>query len=249
MHGLIGESGSGKTQTAFSVLRLLPHGGRIVAGGRSTSRARIWRTPRTRTMTKLRGGEDRLHPAGADVQPRPVVHHRQPAGRADAGRRSGSRKDEAKERALELLARVGIPEPAAHLRRLPARGLRRHGPARPDRRRGLLRTRPAIADEPTTALDVTVQAEVLDLLRELQSEFEHGRHPVVTHNFGVVADLCDRVSVMRNGRIVETGPARSIFADPQHEYTQSLFDAILEDAEPRGPLASPEHRRRAGAAA
>jgi peptide/nickel transport system permease protein len=92
-----------------------------------------------------------------------------------------------------------------------------------------------IADEPTTALDVTVQAEVLDLLRELQKEFDLGVL-LVTHNFGVVADLCDRVSVMQSGRIVETGGVRSIFASPQNPYTRSLLDAILEDGEPRGPL-------------
>ena len=92
-----------------------------------------------------------------------------------------------------------------------------------------------IADEPTTALDVTVQAEVLELLRELQKELNMGVI-LVTHNFGVVADLCDRVSVMRHGRIVETGPVRPLFAHPEHEYTQQLFDAILEDTPPRGPL-------------
>jgi ABC-type dipeptide/oligopeptide/nickel transport system ATPase component len=96
-----------------------------------------------------------------------------------------------------------------------------------------------IADEPTTALDVTVQAEVLDLLRELQRELRMGVI-LVTHNFGVVADLCDRVSVMRNGRIVETGPVRSLFANPQHEYTRDLFDAILEDGPARGELTEPE---------
>ena len=79
-----------------------------------------------------------------------------------------------------------------------------------------------IADEPTTALDVTVQAEVLDLLRYLQDEFHMGVI-LVTHNFGVVADLCDRVSVMRRGRIVETGPARAIFDRPEHPYTQQLL--------------------------
>jgi peptide/nickel transport system permease protein len=93
-----------------------------------------------------------------------------------------------------------------------------------------------IADEPTTALDVTVQAEILDLLRDLQNDLNVAVL-IVTHNFGVVADLCDRVSVMQNGRIVETGPARAIFAGPQHPYTQSLFDAILEDGAARGPLA------------
>jgi ABC-type dipeptide/oligopeptide/nickel transport system ATPase component len=85
-----------------------------------------------------------------------------------------------------------------------------------------------IADEPTTALDVTVQAEVLDLLRDLQRERRMGVL-LVTHNFGVVADLCDRVSVMRSGRIVETGPVRSLFADPRHEYTRSLFAAVLSE--------------------
>jgi ABC-type dipeptide/oligopeptide/nickel transport system ATPase component len=93
-----------------------------------------------------------------------------------------------------------------------------------------------IADEPTTALDVTIQAEVLDLIRDLQSEFQMAVL-LVTHNFGVVADLCDRVSVMKDGRIVETGPVRAIFADPQHAYTQSLLDAMLdEDGPVRPPL-------------
>src|SRR5207249_4035265 len=93
-----------------------------------------------------------------------------------------------------------------------------------------------IADEPTTALDVTVQAEILDLLRALQTDLGVGIL-IVTHDFGVVADLCDRVSVMRDGVIVETGPSRSIFRDPRHPYTKSLFDAVLEDGAARGPLA------------
>ena len=97
-----------------------------------------------------------------------------------------------------------------------------------------------IADEPTTALDVTVQAEVLDLMRDLQAE-RHMGVLLVTHNFGVVADLCDRVSVMRAGRIVETGPARSIFADPRHEYTQ-----IAARRDPRGQQATQGSRRGAG---
>jgi ABC-type dipeptide/oligopeptide/nickel transport system ATPase component len=92
-----------------------------------------------------------------------------------------------------------------------------------------------IADEPTTALDVTVQAEVLDLLRSLQAELNMGVI-LVTHNFGVVADICDRVSVMRGGRVVETGPVRSIFYHPEHPYTQKLLGDILQEEEPRGPL-------------
>ena len=99
-----------------------------------------------------------------------------------------------------------------------------------------------IADEPTTALDVTVQAEVLDLLRSLQAELNMGVI-LVTHNFGVVADICDRVSVMRDGRVVETGPVRSIFYHPEHPYTQTLLGDILQEEEPRGPLvAAGRHR-------
>ncbi len=92
-----------------------------------------------------------------------------------------------------------------------------------------------IADEPTTALDVTVQAEVLDVLRGLQEE-RHMAMLLVTHNFGVVADLCDRVSVMQAGRIVETGPVRSIFHHAEHPYTESLLAAILDEGPARPPL-------------
>jgi peptide/nickel transport system permease protein len=84
-----------------------------------------------------------------------------------------------------------------------------------------------VADEPTTALDVTVQAEILDLLRELQRETGMGVL-IVTHNFGVVADLCDRVYVMRSGRVVEHGTVQELFTDPQEAYTQELLAATLE---------------------
>jgi len=89
-----------------------------------------------------------------------------------------------------------------------------------------------IADEPTTALDVTVQAEVLDLLRDLQKKFGMGM-VLVTHNFGVVADLCDRVIVMQHGKIVEGGDVRSILRNPQDPYTQTLLGSMLEGKEPR----------------
>jgi ABC-type dipeptide/oligopeptide/nickel transport system ATPase component len=92
-----------------------------------------------------------------------------------------------------------------------------------------------IADEPTTALDVTIQAEILDLLRDLQAETNMGVL-IVTHNFGVVADLCDRVAVMRTGRIVEDGSVEHVFKDPQHEYTKMLLGSVLDSAEPRAEL-------------
>ena len=92
-----------------------------------------------------------------------------------------------------------------------------------------------IADEPTTALDVTVQAEVLDLIRELQAERRMGV-VLVTHNFGVVADLCDTVAVMQSGRIVETAPAERLFDAPEHPYTRMLLASSLEDTAPRAAL-------------
>jgi peptide/nickel transport system permease protein len=148
----------------------------------------------------------------------------------------GLSRNEARARALDLLARVGIPDPkrtfAAYPHELSG------GMAQRVLIAGAVSCEPSliIADEPTTALDVTIQAEILDLLRELQ-QGSGMAVLLVTHNFGVVADLCDRVSVMQHGRIVETGPARSIFADPRDPYTRSLFAAILEEDQARGPYA------------
>jgi peptide/nickel transport system permease protein len=150
----------------------------------------------------------------------------------------GLSRAEAKARALDLLAKVGIPNPERTYRAYPHEVS--GGMAQRVLIAGAISCEPdlLIADEPTTALDVTVQAEVLNLLRDLEHELDMGVI-LVTHNFGVVADLCDRVSVMRNGRIVETGQVKSIFAHPEHEYTKSLFAAILDEAPARGALPEP----------
>jgi ABC-type dipeptide/oligopeptide/nickel transport system ATPase component len=99
-----------------------------------------------------------------------------------------------------------------------------------------------IADEPTTALDVTVQADVLDLIRDLQKRLGVGVI-LVTHNFGVVADLCDRVVVMQNGRLVEGGTVRDVLRDPQDPYTVRLLSSMLEGKEPMTMLVTPEGGR------
>jgi peptide/nickel transport system permease protein len=145
----------------------------------------------------------------------------------------GLSKAAAKQRALELLARVGLPDPARTFASYPHE--LSGGMAQRVLIAGAVSCEPdlIIADEPTTALDVTVQAEILDLLRDLQRELNTAMI-LVTHNFGVVADLCDRVAVMQEGQIVETGLVRDIFKRPQHAYTQSLLAAILEDAPARG---------------
>jgi len=234
VHGLIGESGSGKTQTAWSVLRLLPAGGEILQGSIRFDGEDLSKVSEAR-MRDIRGGRIAYIP-------------QEPMSNLDPSFTIGSQltepmriklgvsKSEAKARALKLLGQVGIPNPERTFASYPHE--LSGGMAQRVLIAGAVSCEPAlvIADEPTTALDVTIQAEILDLLRELQQELGV-TILIVTHNFGVVADLCDRVSVMQKGRIVETGPARAVFADPQHPYTRSLFDAILDESQARGPYA------------
>jgi peptide/nickel transport system ATP-binding protein/peptide/nickel transport system permease protein len=234
VHGLIGESGSGKTQTAWSVLRLLPTGGEILEGSISFDGEDLSKVSET-AMRDIRGGRIAYIP-------------QEPMSNLDPSFTIGTQltepmriklglsKTEARARALKLLGQVGIPNPERTLASYPHE--LSGGMAQRVLIAGAVSCDPdlVIADEPTTALDVTIQAEILDLLRQLQQELGV-TILIVTHNFGVVADLCDRVSVMQQGRIVETGPARAIFADPQHPYTRSLFAAILDESQARGPYA------------
>jgi len=234
VHGLIGESGSGKTQTAWSVLRLLPPGGQILAGSIQFDGQDLVNAS-SGAMREIRGRRLAYIPQEpmSNLDPSFTI-----GGQLTEPIRLklGLSRNEARARALDLLARVGIPDPkrtfAAYPHELSG------GMAQRVLIAGAVSCEPSliIADEPTTALDVTIQAEILDLLRELQQGAGLAVL-LVTHNFGVVADLCDRVSVMQHGRIVETGPARSIFADPRDPYTRSLFAAILEEDQARGPYA------------
>jgi peptide/nickel transport system permease protein len=144
------------------------------------------------------------------------------------GLRKGMSRREAKDTVLQLLERVGIPDPKRTFRSYPHQIS--GGMAQRVLIAGAVASRPKllIADEPTTALDVTIQAEILDLLRDLQGELGMGVL-LVTHNFGVVADLCDRVVVMKQGKLVEEGSVRAIFNSPVHPYTQELIGAILDE--------------------
>jgi ABC-type dipeptide/oligopeptide/nickel transport system ATPase component len=146
-------------------------------------------------------------------------------------------KGQARERALSLLETVGIPEPERTFRAYPHQIS--GGMAQRVLIAGAVSCDPVllIADEPTTALDVTVQADILDLLRKLQEE--RGMAVIlVTHDFGVVADICDRVAVMQTGKIVEANDALALFDEPHHPYTQMLLGSTMDDAAPRGPLVS-----------
>ena len=144
---------------------------------------------------------------------------------------------QARERAIELLTMVEIPSPESSFDKYP------HQLSGGQRQRAMIAQALAcdpgllVADEPTTALDVTVQAEVLDLLRDLQKRLGMGM-VLVTHNFGVVADLADRVVVMQYGRVVETGLVRPILSNPQETYTQVLLSSMLEGKTPMTMLTS-----------
>lgn len=219
IHGLVGESGSGKSQIAFSTLGILPReavilGGHVILDGDDL-------LADERTMQAARGGRIAYIP-------------QEPMSNLDPSFTIGSQlmrglrsvkpmpKKEAKDRLISLLGRVGIADPERVFRSYP------HeisgGMAQRVLICGAVAADPdvIIADEPTTALDVTVQAEVLELLRGLRDE--RGLAMIlVTHNLGVVADICDTVSVMKDGQIVERQDVDALFADPQQPYTRELL--------------------------
>ncbi|WEK62499.1 MAG: dipeptide/oligopeptide/nickel ABC transporter permease/ATP-binding protein [Candidatus Microbacterium colombiense] len=231
--GIVGESGSGKSQTVFSVLDLLPSTGRAVAdaiwvGGTDVTRA----TPSQRQALLGRSIGYVPQEPMSNLDPSYTIGHQliEPLRRTH-----GLSRAAAKERARAMLLRVGLADPDRVMRSYPHQVS--GGMAQRVLIAGAIAGKPSllVADEPTTALDVTVQAEVLELLRELQAEYGMALL-IVTHNFGVVADICDRVIVMRGGDIVESGPVDDLFAAPTEEYTRALIAASLDDADGRAAL-------------
>lgn len=238
--GIVGESGSGKSQTAFSILGLLPDNARIVAGsiqfdGNYTVVPGEERVSQER-LSKLRGKRISYIPQEpmSNLDPAFTIGYQLVTPMV---RVLGISKAEARKRALKLLTDVGIANPERTFAAYPHEVS--GGMAQRVLIAGAISCEPdlVIADEPTTALDVTVQADVLDLLRELQQRLNIGVI-LVTHNFGVVADLCDRVAVMQNGRLVEEGSVRDILRNPQEPYTQTLLASMLEGKEPMSMLVS-----------
>ena len=232
--GIVGESGSGKSQTAFSILGLLPsnaqiNSGHILFDGNDLVSAEAGAIS-AKAMTQFRGKRIAYIPQEpmSNLDPnftvgyqlvRPIV------------KTLGVSKAEARERVFKLLDMVGIQNPQRVFNAYP------HeisgGMAQRVLIAGAISCEPdlLIADEPTTALDVTIQAEVLDLLRDLQKRLGMGLL-LVTHNFGVIADLADRVVVMQYGRVVEGGDVRSLLRAPKEKYTQVLLGSMLEGKKP-----------------
>jgi peptide/nickel transport system permease protein len=242
--GLVGESGSGKTQTAFSILGLLPAEAIVAGGSIRLNNEELFRLTPVQ-MDKRRGTGLAYIPQEpmSNLDPSFTIGSQMSYGIMAVTKLS---KSAARLRTIELFERVGIADPDKVIKLYP------HEISGGMAQRVLIAAAVAcdpqllIADEPTTALDVTIQAEVLDLLRDLQRERQMGVI-LVTHNFGVVADLCDRVAVMHNGTIVETGAVRDIFEHPQHEYTKMLLASILEETPFRAPLDDQQRRRATGA--
>jgi peptide/nickel transport system ATP-binding protein len=239
--GIVGESGCGKSVTAQSILRLVLPPGRIVEGEILLTRADGTQVdltqldPNGSTMRAIRGGDIGLvfqepmtsfspvHTIGAQLTEAVMLHN-------DVSPK------EARRIGIEALRSVGIPKPD---RRIDEYSFELSGGLR---QRAMIAValscdpRLLIADEPTTALDVTTQAQILDLLRKIQQE-RGMAVMLITHNLGVVAEMCDDVVVMYLGRVVERGPVDDIFHDPKHPYTKALLQSIPSiDSVPRHKL-------------
>ena len=232
--GIVGESGSGKSVTVLSVMRLLQRPGRI-AKGQILFKGRDLTKVSDSEMQEIRGAEIAMIFQDPMTSLNPVF---KTGWQVAEPLRLHKALDRAKAvaEAIGMLKRVGIPEPEKRADQYP------HEFSGGMRQRAMiamgLSTNPSvlIADEPTTALDVTIQAQILELLRQVNREFGTATI-LITHNLGVVAGMCERVVVMYAGRVVEQGPTEDVFANPKHPYTWSLLRSIPRlDAEDREPL-------------
>jgi len=221
--GLVGESGCGKSVTALSILRLIPDPPGRIVGGSILLEGRDLRNLSEEEIRQVRGNQISMIFQEPMTSLNPVFTIGDQIMEALLLHRKVSRK-EAEEQAIDMLRRVKIPSAETLIHQYP------HQISGGMRQRVMIamalvcRPKLLIADEPTTALDVTIQAQILELLEELQEEFGMSIL-LITHDLGIVADLADAVAVMYAGRIVEYAPTRELFANPRHPYTLGLFQS------------------------
>ena len=232
--GLVGESGCGKSVTAFSILQLVPVPPAEYRCGEIRFRGENLLALDEKGMRRVRGNMISMvfQEPMSSLNPILSIGHQITEAILEHEKRS---KREARDLAIEMLGRVGIPSPETRFREYP------HQLSGGMKQRAVIamalvcRPQLLIADEPTTALDVTIQAQILDLLGELQREFNMSVL-LITHDLGVVAETCDRVAVMYAGKIVEYAPIVELFERPKHPYTHGLFRSLPTLTEKREAL-------------
>jgi oligopeptide/dipeptide ABC transporter ATP-binding protein len=221
---IVGESGSGKSVTALSVMRLIDHPGRIAEDSQILFEGRDLVQLREGELAKIRGNDIAMIFQEPMTSLNPVFTIGDQIGEAVRLHQGMNRRD-ARGRAVEMMELVGIPSAARRVQDYP------HQLSGGMRQRAMIAMalssdpKLLIADEPTTALDVTVQAQILELMKELGERLGMAIL-LITHDLGVVAEMVDEVAVMYAGRIVERGPVAEIFSSPQHPYTEALLDSI-----------------------
>jgi peptide/nickel transport system ATP-binding protein len=221
--GLVGETGCGKTVTGLAVLGLVPKPGRVTRG-RILLNGRDVLSLRPRELRRLRGGDVAMIFQNPSTSLNPVFTVGSQLVRI-IQLHQGGRQREARERVRELLDAVGLPE-ADRLMNIYPHELS-GGMLQRVMIAMALSSRPSllIADEPTTALDVTIQAQILALLSDLQARFGI-TVLLITHDLGIVAETCDRMAVLYAGQVAEVGPTEAVFNRPGHPYTRGLIDAV-----------------------
>jgi peptide/nickel transport system ATP-binding protein/oligopeptide transport system ATP-binding protein len=222
--GVVGESGCGKSVTALSIMRLIPEPPGKIVDGEIFFRSKNLLDYSRREMDDIRGNNISMIFQEPMTSLNPVLTIGDQISEAILFHKDVNKK-EAKEQSIYMLKKVGIPMPEQRFREYP------HQLSGGMRQRVMIAMalscdpKLLIADEPTTALDVTIQAQILDLLNSLKNQFDMSIM-MITHNLGVVAEVADRVAVMYAGKIVEYTDAKNLFGDPQHPYTWGLMNSL-----------------------
>lgn len=236
--GIVGESGSGKSVSSLAMMQLIPNPPGKVTGGQILYNGKDLVKLSEREMQKIRGNEISMIFQEPMTSLNPIIRCGKQIAESLRLHR-GMKKKEAMEEAIKMMQAVGIANPQARAYEYP------HQMSGGMRQRVMIAMALAcqpqilIADEPTTALDVTIQAQILDLIRDLNQEMNTSV-VFITHDLGVVSELCDTVIVMYNGHIVEKAPTTDIFREPLHPYTQGLLSAIPRITKERKPLSTIE---------